>query len=381
MVKESELVRQTRARNSYNRDVVGMGTQIVLDNMRHPRQKSVDNNFASSTLGLTITGQNQRNQQWTNQQMNRVKQMSSKANKDAKQYRQKQSNYNYKLLAKHGASYDIAGAIAKQQELAKNGYKIAVDGDWGKQSETAWQDYQKKKDLTKQDATDSNILYSIGASKYPKVNVSDAVKGIAHTNNILTNEVYRNVISPIAESISPRYGIPAIGYFRGVIDSNNPLNTIIGGANWEDSMFGPKMRKRFETRIKNGQSTYEGTSREGSAANDDIDYALSNFIGGYTNHNRERGTDTYDWKNYGTFDDATTKFRKNAKYGFHGVVSGIKNMMEWAAPYIMVAEKGESKAVHQNTGKRVKSFTDDELAKINKPWQSAPKIELKVKEK
>jgi len=35
------------------------------------------------------------------------------------------------LLAKHGAGYDITGATAKQQELVKNGYKIAVDGDWG----------------------------------------------------------------------------------------------------------------------------------------------------------------------------------------------------------------------------------------------------------
>ena len=176
--------------------------------------------------------------------------------------------------------------------------------------------------------------------------MSNAVKGIAHTNNALTNVAYKHVISPTAEFISPRYGIPAIGYFRGVVDSNNPLYATIGGANWEDSMFGPKMRERFETRIKNGQSTYKGTSREGSAAADDIDYALSNLVGGYTNHNRERATDTYDWKNYGTFDDATTKFRKNAKHGYHGFVSGVKNMLEWAAPYIMVAEKGESKAVH-----------------------------------
>lgn len=379
MGNESELVKQARARNSYTRDAVGMGTQIVLDNMRHPRQKSVRNDFASSTLGLAITGQNQRNQQWTNQRMNDVKQMSAKATKDAKKYRQEQSHYNSKLLAKHGAGYDISGAMSKQQELVKNGYKIAVDGDWGKQSEAAWQDYQQKKNLTKQDATDNNILYSIGASKHPKVNISDAVKGIAHTSNILTNALYKYVVSPAAEAISPRYGIPAIGYIRGVVDFNNPLYATIGGANWEDSMFGPKMRERFETRIKNGQSTYEGTSREGSAANDDIDYALSNFIGGYTNHNREEGTDTYDWKNYGTFDDATTKFKKNAKHGFHGVVSGTKNIMEWAAPYIMMAEKGESKAVHQYTGKKVESFTDDELAKINRPWQSAPKIRLKVK--
>lgn len=375
----SELVKQVNARRNFNRDAVGMGTQIVLDNMRHLKQKSTRSNFAASTLGLAITGQNQRNQQWTNQKMKKVKEISQKATENAKQYRRDQAHYNTRLMAKHGAGYDIAGAFAKQKELVNNGYKLAIDGDWGKQSEAAWQDYQQKKALTKQDATDSNILYSLGTSKHPKVKLSDSVKGIAHTNNILTNEVYRNIISPAAETISPRYGIPAIGYFRGVIDSNNPLNAIIGGANWEDSMFGPRMRKRFETRIKNGQSTYEGTSREGSAANDDIDYALSNFIGGYTNHNREAGTDTYDWKNYGTLDDATTKFRKNSQYGPHGVVSGIKNIMEWAAPYIMFAEKGESKAVHQDTGKKVESFTDDELSKINRPWQSAPKIELKIK--
>lgn len=82
--------------------------------------------------------------------------------------------------------------------------------------------------------------------------MSDAVKGIAHTNNALTNATYKYVISPTAEFISPRFGIPAIGYFRGVVDSNNPLNAIIGGANWEDSMFGPRTRERFETRIKNG---------------------------------------------------------------------------------------------------------------------------------
>lgn len=54
--------------------------------------------------------------------------------------------------------------------------------------------------------------------------------------------------------------------------------------------------------------------------------------------------------------------------------------MEWAAPYIMFAERGESKAVYQDTGKRVESFTDDELSKINRPWQSAPIIELKIKD-
>ncbi len=65
----SELVKQVNAKRNFDRDVVGWGTQIVLDNMRHPKQKSTKNNFATSTLGLAITGQNQRNQQWTNQKM------------------------------------------------------------------------------------------------------------------------------------------------------------------------------------------------------------------------------------------------------------------------------------------------------------------------
>lgn len=363
--KESKLVQQVRARNSATRDAVGLGTEIVLDNMRHPKKQQ---DFASSTLGLAITGQNQRNQQWTNQRVSNVRQMSKKVDSKIAA-----------LKAKHGKNYKVSEALDKQQQLVNAGYKIAIDGDWGKESEKAWQDYQQKKNLTKQDATDDNILYSIGASKHPKVNVSDAVKGIIHTDNALTNAAYKYAISPAAEFISPRFGLPAIGYFRGVVDSNNPLYTLIGGANWEDSMFGPRTRERFETRIKNGQSTYVGTSREGSSAADDIDYALSNLVGGYTNHNGESATDTYDWKNYGTFDDATTKFKKNTKHGFKGFVSGVKNIMEWAAPYIMVAEKGESKATHQDTGLPVKSFTDDELAKINRPWQSAPKMELKVK--
>ena len=51
MVKESQLVKQARARNNATRDAVGLGTEIVLDNMRHPKKQS---NFASSTLGLAI---------------------------------------------------------------------------------------------------------------------------------------------------------------------------------------------------------------------------------------------------------------------------------------------------------------------------------------
>lgn len=33
----SELVKQVNAKRNFDRDVIGMGTQIVLDNMRHPK--------------------------------------------------------------------------------------------------------------------------------------------------------------------------------------------------------------------------------------------------------------------------------------------------------------------------------------------------------
>ena len=33
----SELVKQVSARRNFNKDGVDMGTQIVLDNMRHPK--------------------------------------------------------------------------------------------------------------------------------------------------------------------------------------------------------------------------------------------------------------------------------------------------------------------------------------------------------
>lgn len=126
----SELVKQVSARRNFNKDAVDMGTQIVLDNMRHSKQKSIKNNFAASTLGLAITGQNQRNQQWTNQKMKNVKKISQKATENVKQYRSNRAQYNARLMAKHGAGYDIAGALAKQRELVNKGYKLAIDGDW-----------------------------------------------------------------------------------------------------------------------------------------------------------------------------------------------------------------------------------------------------------
>lgn len=162
MVKESQLVKQARARNNATRDAVGLGTEIVLDNMRHPKKQS---NFASSTLGLAIIDQNQRNQQLTNQVVNNVKQMSKKVDTKIAT-----------LKAKHGKNYNISAALAKQQQLVKAGYDIEIDGDWGKQSEAAWQDYQSKKpkqgdtvtfDDVKQDPQFIEYLYKSGGENAP----------------------------------------------------------------------------------------------------------------------------------------------------------------------------------------------------------------------
>lgn len=79
-------------------------------------------------------------------------------------------------MAKHGAGYDIAGALAKQRELVNKGYKLAIDGDWGKQSEAAWQDYQVKK--AEQDAIDNNILYNLGKNKNLKSDPREISKGV-----------------------------------------------------------------------------------------------------------------------------------------------------------------------------------------------------------
>ena len=186
----SELVKQVNARRNFNRDAVGMGTQIVLDNMRHPKQKSTKNNFAASTLGLDITGQNQRNQQWTNQKMQKVKEMSQKATENIKQHRRAQAQYNARLMAKYGAGYDIAGALAKQKELVNNGYKLAINGDWGKQSKAAWYDYQIKKKKAEQDAIDNNILYNLGKNKNLKVDTREVSKGVGGMVSSTLNNMF-----------------------------------------------------------------------------------------------------------------------------------------------------------------------------------------------
>lgn len=114
-------------------------------------------NFENSYLGNIIGTQRQKINDFTNSRLKRVKQMNKKATSTINQQRTKSRNYNSRLMAKHGAGYDISEALAKQRELVNKGYKIAIDGDWGKQSEAAWQSYQKQKQKKLQDADNARF--------------------------------------------------------------------------------------------------------------------------------------------------------------------------------------------------------------------------------
>ena len=122
-------------------------------------------NFENSYLGNIIGTQRQKINDFTNSRLKRVKQMNQRATSTINQQRTKSRNYNARLMAKHGAGYDIAGALAKQRELVNKGYKLAIDGDWGKQSEAAWQNYQKQKQKKLQDADNARFYQTSSAPK------------------------------------------------------------------------------------------------------------------------------------------------------------------------------------------------------------------------
>ena len=122
-------------------------------------------NFENSYLGNIIGAQRQKINDFTNSGLKRVRQMNKKATSTINQQRAKSRNYNARLMAKHGAGYDIAEALAKQRELVNNGYKLAIDGDWGKQSEAAWQSYQKQKQQKLQDADNARFNQTPSAPK------------------------------------------------------------------------------------------------------------------------------------------------------------------------------------------------------------------------
>lgn len=109
-------------------------------------------------------------------------------------------------MAKHGAGYDIAGALAKQRELVNKGYKLAIDG--GKQSEAAWQDYQVKK--AEQDAIDNNILYNLGKNKNLKSDPREISKGgmVSHAlNNMFPFGYDNSKDTQMANNFLHKYGI------------------------------------------------------------------------------------------------------------------------------------------------------------------------------
>ena len=122
-------------------------------------------NFENSYLGNIIGAQRQKINDFTNSGLKRVRQMNKKATSTINQQRTKSRNYNARLMAKHGAGYDISEALAKQRELVKKGYKLAIDGDWGKQSEAAWQSYQKQKQQKLQDADNARFNQTPSAPK------------------------------------------------------------------------------------------------------------------------------------------------------------------------------------------------------------------------
>ena len=122
-------------------------------------------NFENSYLGNIIGAQRQKINDFTNSGLKRVKQMNRKATSTINKQRTKSRNYNARLMAKHGAGYDISEALAKQRELVNKGYKLAIDGDWGKQSEAAWQSYQKQKQQKLQDADNARFNQTPSAPK------------------------------------------------------------------------------------------------------------------------------------------------------------------------------------------------------------------------
>ena len=122
-------------------------------------------NFENSYLGNIIGAQRQKINDFTNSGLKRVRQMNKKATSTINKQRTKSRNYNARLMAKHGAGYDISEALAKQRELVNKGYKLAIDGDWGKQSEAAWQSYQKQKQQKLQDADNARFNQTPSAPK------------------------------------------------------------------------------------------------------------------------------------------------------------------------------------------------------------------------
>ena len=309
----------------------------------------------------------------TTRAVNQTRQMSKKAEATAKANITKTNQKQKAFRAKYGSAYDYRQVMKVQKQLKDAGfYKGNIDGDWGKGTQAAWEAYSAQEQSKPKD------VYSAarGNTQFGGALLQTALND---GNNI----IHKHILVPIANKISPTYGVPALAYLRGVIDSNNPFNKAIGGANWGDSMLTPEATALWKSDVRAGRSdSYKGTKNEGGSSDDAARFVLSNVIGGYT-PTEYGATDNYDWKNYGTLDDTNAKAARHLTRGLstgnaHEIGTAVKNYMEFAAPYLMMSETGESKAAHAN-GTRVEGFTPEQVERINGWWQSAPHSELHIK--
>ena len=121
----------------------------------------------------------------TTKAVNQTRQMSKQAEATAKANIAKKNKTNKALTAKHGSMYDYTKVMQIQKQLKDAGfYKGAIDGDWGKGTQAAWEAYSAQK---QQDNVDNNIAYNLGQSKHLKVDpneVRQALGGLlSHTLN------------------------------------------------------------------------------------------------------------------------------------------------------------------------------------------------------
>lgn len=110
----------------------------------------------------------------TTRAVDQTRQMSKKAETIAKANRDKTNQKQKAFRAKYGSTYDYRQVMKVQQKLKDAGfYKGAIDGDWGKNSQAAWEAYSAQQ----QDDVDNNISYNLGKSKHLKVDPNKVLQG------------------------------------------------------------------------------------------------------------------------------------------------------------------------------------------------------------
>ena len=324
----------------------------------------------------------------------------------------KRQSANDRLKAKYGKDYNPEAVRAKQRKLLKAGYdlgKWGVDGDWGETSQKAWAEYEAKEKLKKNmkftpSQTTDELPTSEKASEESPSFLSTIKQKISDVDSYLGDKFWGARISeartlgkagdkiyqyftnskdtPVMDKVNTSV-IPLIWYSRGAVDTNNFIAHGQGyPAVWGNDMLTPEMQERVNYLAKKqGNGTfngYEDTIREGSSAENSTNFAVANTIGGGITHDNNTVTDSYDWGNYGDVSEATRKFKKNvASGGYSGVLTGVKNYMEWAAPYLMKAVPGSINATDKN-GNKIAGFTDEELEQHNGWWQEAPQVKINI---